>query len=95
MFPPFCRFVNQAVFYGSGQETANPAKLTKLRRAAPVLVYRILRLAREWVPLNIEGLKLKAIYDLQPQYKDTLVRNDGSVIDVPIWVKYPDWKKDK
>ena len=49
----------------------------------------------EWVPLNIEGLKQKAIYDLKPQYKDTLVRNDGSVVEVPIWVKYPDWKKGK
>ena len=49
----------------------------------------------EWVPLNIEGLKQKAIYDLKPQYKDTIVRNDGSIVEVPIWVKYPDWKKDK
>jgi hypothetical protein len=49
----------------------------------------------EWVPLNIEGIDQKAIYDLKPQYKDTLVRNDGSVVEVPIWIKYPDWKKDK
>ena len=49
----------------------------------------------EWVPLNIEGLDQKTIYDLKPQYKDTLVRNDGSVIEVPIWIKYPDWRKGK
>ena len=50
----------------------------------------------EWVPLDFEGIKIKQthIYDLKPQYKDTLVRNDGSVIEVPIWVKYPGWVKE-
>lgn len=48
----------------------------------------------EWVPLNIEGLDQKTIYGLKPQYKDTLVRSDGSVVEVPVWVKYPGWKKE-
>ena len=47
----------------------------------------------EWVPLNIESIKQMAIYDLRPQYKDTLIRNDSSVVEAPIWVKYPDWKR--
>lgn len=33
------------------------------------------------------------VYDLKPPYKDTLIRNDGSVIEVPIWIKNPNWEK--
>jgi hypothetical protein len=33
------------------------------------------------------------VYDIKPQYKDTLRRNDGSVVEVSVWLKDPNWKK--
>lgn len=48
----------------------------------------------EWREEDVWGTgQLEKIYDLKPQYKDTLKRNDGSYIEVPIWIKNPNWKK--
>ena len=44
----------------------------------------------EWTEGPYPGTK---VYDLKPQYKDTLIRNDGSVIEVPVWLKNPNWIK--
>lgn len=44
----------------------------------------------EWKEGPYPGMK---VYGLKPQYLDTLIRNDGSVIKVPIWMKDPDWGK--
>lgn len=44
----------------------------------------------EWVDGPYPGTK---IYGLKPQYKDTIIRNDGSVIEVPVWIKNPYWVK--
>ena len=33
------------------------------------------------------------VYDLKPQYVDTIRTYDGEVVEVPVWVKYPGWKK--
>ncbi len=50
----------------------------------------------EWKEVDVWGNgKLEKIYDLKPQYKDTLKRNDGSYIEVPVWLKNPNWKKPK
>lgn len=35
----------------------------------------------------------RKIYEVKPEYKDTITRYNGSVIEIPIWEKYPDWKK--
>jgi hypothetical protein len=32
------------------------------------------------------------VYDLKPQYKDTITLNDGTIMEVPIWFK-KDFKK--
>ena len=33
------------------------------------------------------------VYEIKPQYKDTLITYDGRVVDVPMWIKYPGWTK--
>lgn len=47
----------------------------------------------EWKTVKLADFWEEKVYNLKPQYKDTLVRNDGSVIEVPIWIKYPGWVK--
>lgn len=48
----------------------------------------------EWREEDVWGTgQMEKIYDLKPQYKDTLKRNDGSYIEVPVWLKNPNWKK--
>jgi len=37
--------------------------------------------------------KPEKIYDLKQQYKDTLKLNDGTFMEVPVWLKNPNWKK--
>jgi len=44
----------------------------------------------EWKEGPFPGTK---VYGLKPQYLDTLIRNDGSVIEVPVWLKNPDWER--
>ncbi len=48
----------------------------------------------EWREVDVWGTgKMEKIYDLKPQYKDTIIRNDGTPFEVPIWLKNPNWKK--
>lgn len=47
----------------------------------------------EWKEVDFGGGWKQQLYDLKPQYKDTLHRYDGSVIEVPIWIKDPNWIK--
>lgn len=49
----------------------------------------------EWKTVKLADFWEERVYDVKTQYKDTLIRNDGSVIEVPIWVKYPDWIKNE
>lgn len=35
----------------------------------------------------------RKMYDVKPQYKKTIVRNNGSTIDVPVWLDDPNWTK--
>ena len=48
----------------------------------------------EWKTVKLADFWEEKIYDLKPQYKDTLIRIDGSVIEVPLWIKDPDWVKE-
>lgn len=41
----------------------------------------------------VDGPYGSKMYDLKPEYKDTIHRYNGSVIEIPIWEKYPNWKK--
>jgi len=47
----------------------------------------------EWRDVDFGGGWREKVYDLKPQYKDTLHAYDGSVIEVPVWLKNPNWKK--
>jgi hypothetical protein len=48
----------------------------------------------EWREVDVWGNgQLEKIYDLKPQYKDTIIRNDGTPFEVPVWLKNPNWKK--
>jgi len=47
----------------------------------------------EWKEVDFGGGWKEKVYGLKPQYSDTLHTYDGEVVNVPIWIKYPDWKK--
>jgi hypothetical protein len=47
----------------------------------------------EWTTVRLAYFWEERIYDLKPQYKDTLTRDDGSVIEVPVWIKDPGWEE--
>jgi hypothetical protein len=46
----------------------------------------------EWTSIDLGVGKPQKVYDLKPQYKDTITLNDGTIIEVPIWFK-KDFKK--
>jgi len=47
-----------------------------------------------WTTVRLADFWEERIYDLKPQYKDTLTRYDSSVIEVPVWIKDPGWGKE-
>jgi hypothetical protein len=46
----------------------------------------------EWRTIKLSVGKPQKVYDLKPQYKDTITLNDGTIMEVPIWFK-EDFKK--
>lgn len=49
----------------------------------------------EWKKVTLGYYGETEVYDLKPQYKDTIITNSGSVVEVPVWLKYPEWKKEE
>lgn len=49
----------------------------------------------EWRDLGLGVGKPQKVYDLKPQYKDTLKLNDGTIMEVPFWIKKNSTKKPK
>lgn len=41
----------------------------------------------EWREIDLGVGKPQKVYDLKPQYKDTLRCNDGTIMEVPFWIK--------
>jgi len=49
----------------------------------------------EWREIDLGVGKPQKVYDLKPQYKDTLRCNDGTIMEVPFWIKNNTKKKRK
>ena len=49
----------------------------------------------EWRTIDLGVGEPQKVYDLKPQYKDTLKLKDGSIMEVPFWIKKNSTKKPK
>ena len=49
----------------------------------------------EWVAIDLGVGEPQKVYDLKPQYKDTLKLKDGTIMEVPFWIKKDSPKKPK
>jgi hypothetical protein len=47
----------------------------------------------EWRDVDFGNGMHSKVFDLKQQYKDTLHTYDGDVVEVPVWLKNPNWKK--